>query len=186
MKRSSSTLKRQVQLFLTPQDEDALLTAVRSAVRAVELVDGQRWTTADPPVKTSVSSCQSSDVYLWNRSIVPQLPYVRRPGGGFQGPTSGVVIQWLRCRTSDSTLLSGRLAIGTSDPQVMRFADLVWKVLRGFAKTDLVTLAGDPAPEFRVGPDARQWLGSSPANRLRERSTETYFVPLGISRKSCA
>jgi hypothetical protein len=144
-------VNRQVQLFMTKQDEDDFFSAVRFAVPSIEVIDGQMWPTYSPPLKPSVSSCASNDVYLWSRATIPQLPSAPRPGGGYQGPTSGVVIQWLRNRFAETTILSGRLAVGTSQPKIAEFADRVWSVLRRTTTTDLVTLADDPAPDFKLG-----------------------------------
>ena len=170
-------VKRQTQLFMASEDEDVFLTSVRSNIHEVELVDGQRWSTPQPPLASSASRCKSNDVYLWNRSLVPHLPSLPRPGGGFQGPTSGIVIQWIRCRRDRNVLLSGRMAIGTSDQIIIRFADAVWKLLELYTLADLVTQDGESAPEFRIGPNAHEWITSNRVNRLRERSSETYFLP---------
>ena len=169
-------VKRQVQLFMTPTDEESFLSALRSHIAEVEVVDGQRWPKPDAPIRKRMADCVSNDVYLWNRSAVARLPSVPRPGGGFQGPTSGVVIQWIRCRRTEGPLLSGRLAVAASDQPVIAFVDDVWQIMLSFTQSDLLTLSGDRAPEFRIGPDARRWFEDDQEARLRERSTELYFV----------
>ncbi len=170
------SVNRQVQLFLTPTDEESFLTALRSHMADVEVVDGQRWPSPAAPVKSRMADCTSNDVYLWNRLAAPQLPSGPRPGGGFQGPTTGVVIQWIRCRKEGTSLMSGRFAVGASDPQMIAFVREVWRLILSFTRSDLQTLTGDAAAEFRIGPDARRWFEHDEDARLRERSTETYFV----------
>jgi hypothetical protein len=169
-------VNRQVQLFLTPTDEESFLSALRSHMADVEVVDGQRWPSPAAPVKSRMADCTSNDVYLWNRLAAPQLPSGPRPGGGFQGPTTGVVIQWIRCRKEGTSLMSGRFAVGASDPQIIAFVHEVWRLLRSFTRSDLQTLTGEAAAEFLIGPDARRWFEHDEDARLRERNTETYFV----------
>jgi hypothetical protein len=161
---------------MTPTDEAAFLTTLRVRFPYVEVVDGQRWPSEEPPVRANIADCASSEVFLWNRAITARLPSGSRPGGGFQGPVSGVVIQWLRCRQDRTSLLSGRLATGSSDLHFIEFVNGVWKVMRSFTQSDLVTLTGEAAPEFRIGPDARRWFNRNEDGRLRANSTETFFI----------
>ena len=115
-------MQRQVQLFMTPTDEEDFLTLLRERIPGIKVIDGQRWDAPVSAVRDRMADCRSNDVYLWGPSVAPELPSKPRPGGGFQGPQNGPVIQWIRGRTQDEMLGSGRLAASAFDPLELTFA----------------------------------------------------------------
>ena len=167
-------MMRQFQLFMTRGDEEDFFSALRFRRPQVAVIDGQVWPTPEPPVRSTMADCSSFQAYIWDRAAVRHLPNEPRLGGGFQGPTTGGVVQWLRCRQKDGSLHSGSLAVGAFNPAVIAFVVEVWKVLRKFTTSDLVTLGGDPAPEYRIGPDAHRWADDDP---YRLRHYNVYFMP---------
>jgi hypothetical protein len=179
-----SRLVRDVQLFMVPEDEEAFFGHLRSRFPALVVIDGRIWKDPEPPVRKRMADCQQHNVYLWNRTLYPTIPFSPRPAevGGFRGPNSGVVIQWLRCREAYSVLKAGSLSVGASEDAMIAFVKDVWSMMRRLTRNDLVNLLGNSASEFRLGEATRRWFLEDPTHRLRASNTEQYFVIAGSNR----
>jgi hypothetical protein len=181
---------RQVQLFLTNEDEAAFSDAVRAVRPRMVVVDGSRWVTPDPPVASSITACTSSIAFLWDPGIVERLPHLALQCGGFEGPEAGVVIEVARSRRQGDLLLSGRLAVstGVADKLVTvamnAFAADVWSVMK---KITGPVVAVDPesgaivretVTEYRAGHYAVAWANASADHIFRDRSVlKVFFKP---------
>lgn len=105
----------------------------------IRFIDGARWPSEVPPTKNSIDECSSSLVYLWNEVDFPVLPNLKK-AMFYQGPTSGVVIQYDRCGFRDNRLSSGSLNVGFSDPVMGRFSEAVWCVAKGLGSAKLMCI----------------------------------------------
>lgn len=119
-------------LFLASTDESYLEKRLRSEVPEIAFVDGSTWKTQTPPEREDLRSCQSSIVFLWDKSACRELPFMVRNDGTVQGPTSGVVIQYFRSVEKDGVLLSGDIGIGykKNDQAMAAFVKKVWRILK--------------------------------------------------------
>jgi hypothetical protein len=164
-------------LFMTAVDEASFSAALLAAIPSVAFVDGQRWPSTDPPLVRTINLARQGEVFLWDRSLVNRLPIATSASGLVQGPISGVVIQFERCRGSTSELWSGRIAAGWDETNeaMANFVNAVWAVIKTTTSRDLESLSGKPFP-YRIGADARRWALESSGNRLRDRSVlSAYF-----------
>jgi hypothetical protein len=170
---------KRIQTFLTDEDELTFSRELLSEIGDIALIDGQRWASEEPPLIKSIPQASGSEVYLWDRSAVPVIAGRPRPDGSFQGPLSGIVIQFERSRLVDGELRSGRLAAGYDDQDVLmgRFVERSFAVMRRVTTDRIRTMAGERLP-YRVGRAAETWARLSPGNRLRDRSVAVYFSPL--------
>lgn len=182
-------LTKQVQIFMTPRDEETFSAALAEARPLATFVDDSSWPTRTPPVKGSIHLCESRHVYLWDRGVVPELPTVPGFDGRVAGPSSGPVIQFSRSILKEDLLLSGRVAAGIyhHNPlfaEMNAFIKTVWRVLKKLTSPDLVAVAqfsGEVInPRVRgylVGPDAVAWCRADAARLLKDHSTENYYLP---------
>ena len=152
-------MKKQVQILLLPQDEDALSRALRTAKPSIRFVNDSVWPSKIPPAHDSISECSSPWAFIWDTDLFPELPSRQRLDGRFDGPISGVVFQVCRSRLEGTVLLSGRIAIGLEDTRddVRQLVKLVFGTLRNFTRPAVWASTGDEAPEYRVAPAASQW-----------------------------
>ena len=146
-------------------DEDTFAERLRVLVPDVLFVDGQRWPTMTPPAHPLMSNCSSKLVYIWSPNSCPHLPYKKLPSGICQGPISGVVIQFVRCKQSTHALLSGDIGIGydKNDSRMVCFVDQVWNTLRALNATNLESINPDNGgavkrgiKNYIVGPHAKE------------------------------
>jgi hypothetical protein len=184
-------MMKQTQVFLLPADEADFSLALRARRNSVRFVDDNVWPTAAPVVRDSVSSCVTGFAFLWDSTLVPTLPTRTRSDGTHEGPTVGLVVQVVRSRLTDETLLSGRIAASTPDETrshletAMRaFISDVWKALEAVTTKGLMAVhpttgevIREHVPEYRVGFHAANWVTKSPSHRLRDRSTQVFFRP---------
>src|SRR5688500_5555627 len=101
-------LKKSVPLFFDEADEAELDNRMIQQGADTQWVDGSVWPTVAPLTCSRLSDCRSPIVYLWNRTLVPRLPYQKMPDGRVRGPTSGVVVQYMRSELRGSVLTSGQ------------------------------------------------------------------------------
>lgn len=183
---------KQVQLFLSLEDEEAFSSAVRAVRPRMVVVDDSRWSTASPPIVSSIAACSSGFAFLWDQGIVERLPFLAREDGGFEGPQTGVVIEFSRSRWKDNVLLSGRLAVSVSTgvsgrlvaEAMGQFALDVWKAMKAITAP---VMAVDPSSgsvlrekvtEYRAGHHAIAWANSSADHLFRDRSVlKVFFKP---------
>jgi hypothetical protein len=184
-------MKKQAQVFLTSVDEAALSRAILDRYERVVFVDDNVWGSSEPPEQIGIGGCRSRFVYIWNKNVAPQLPVLARPDGRYEGPISGVVVQYVRSTIDGPLILSGRLAVGIRDEAddaqhgLMRdFVSGVWKALRKVATEDIVAV--NPTTRVVVNPhvkgyfaglDASVWCQADTGRSLKDRSTENYFLP---------
>jgi hypothetical protein len=139
-------MKQQMQLFLSAEDETVLSNSLFNFRPELAYLDGNRWISSTPKVVTSINNCTSSHAYLWDRSIIPKLPYFSRDDRQFEGPQSGCVLEIRRSRIQGNLMLAGRFAqsVENSDPLVIKamhvFVADVWKLLKSVTKHPLVAV----------------------------------------------
>jgi hypothetical protein len=123
---------KNLPLFFSPRDEARFEAELGKAVPATGLIDGAIWECATPLMKTSLAECQSGIVYLWDRRACPSLPHQVLDNGRTRGPTSGVVIQYIRSIYRDGVLTSGDIGIGydNQNAPIVEFVKKVFKVVR--------------------------------------------------------
>lgn len=163
-------------------DEDALAAALLELEPDVAFVDGQRWPSPAPPLVASISAASQGEIFIWNRRLSPSLQSTRLQSGQYQGPSSGVVIQFERSPLLEAELRSGRIAAGwdDADASMSNFVRAVCDVVESVTTADLETLTGKRFP-YRIGTHARAWLLSSPSHRLRDRSVLSAYFRLRSS-----
>ncbi len=166
---------KQVLLFLDPLDEEAVFGDIETAVPDVRLVDGSRWPTSTPPTHPRVGDCTQGIVYLWSPSVRPDLPF-RERGGAFDGPSSGVVVQWWRSQTVGDELRSGRFAVGfdAADVAMKEFVDAAFGSLRRMTTDRLQAEDGTAIRQYRLGPVAAA-AASGGIYRLKSVSADVYY-----------
>jgi hypothetical protein len=103
-------MKRRLTYFFTRSDEQDVSRALRESFPGLKFIDGQRWRTAAPPIADGIDLCKSSLVYLWPSDAVPELPSLQRSPSEYQGPSSGPVMQFMRCAERDGRLELGQLS----------------------------------------------------------------------------
>ncbi|HEX8524120.1 MAG TPA: hypothetical protein VF669_17840 [Tepidisphaeraceae bacterium] len=135
-------IKKNQPLFFDATDENDLDSRLIDLGRDTCWIDGALWPSEVPPTRSSLAECQSRIVYLWNSRVIPALPHKILPDGRIQGPTSGVVIQHLRCTRVDRLLISGDIGIGydAEDTDLGRFVTSVWRILRQMKDGALVVV----------------------------------------------
>jgi hypothetical protein len=177
-------MKRQLQLFLTHDDEVSLSRVLATSFPSIAVIDDNVWPTQSPCVVDGIADCKTSFAFLWPRAICATLPTRRRNDGRYEGPTSGVVVQLVRSRLSGSNLLSGRIAVASDTPDMTAFISELWRVLKSWGVPKARSIdprTGDTiSPNvsgYLVGPDAACWQ-RVPDRCLRDRSTENYFAVL--------
>src|SRR6187431_487230 len=99
--------KKSAPIFLSVSDEDVFASRLRVLVPDVLFIDGQRWPTSIPPVHRLISACSANLVYIWSPAVCSELPCKPLANGAFQGPSSGLVVQFARSKQTDRALLSG-------------------------------------------------------------------------------
>jgi hypothetical protein len=132
-------------VFFSPSDEIRLEIELRRTIPAIRFVDGSLWEGVSPPIGESLSACRSAIVFLWDKDACPSLPHQVLPDGRVRGPTSGVVVQYVRPILKDGVLASGHLAIGyeKSNTAISMLFQRVWKILRGLNAGSLMSVDRD-------------------------------------------
>ena len=174
----------QLQVWLTSRDECVLSSLFRDELPTIGFIDDNVWE-CSPVVRVDLPSCMSSFVYLWSPQLTENLPIRHRADGRIEGPTAGVVVQYLRCQVRQDVLASGRFAAGSSNPtaEYKDFVATLWRVLRRYCRSvDAVNPAtGDViTPSVRdmlVGGDAAEMTSGGGLSPLKYRSTENYYLP---------
>jgi hypothetical protein len=183
-------LKKQVQLFLVSDDEREISVALRAIRPSVRFVDDNVWDEATPTLAPSIDACRSRLVYLWDQSIVPELPAMKRKDGRFEGPVAGVVVQYIRAQLQGDVLLSGRVAAGIGgmddalESAMSRFVADVWKVVTEATPGRLDAIEPGSGRvlhsgvrEYRAGRHAVMWLAQESERLLKDRSTASFYRP---------
>ncbi|NUP46600.1 MAG: hypothetical protein HOW97_04710, partial [Catenulispora sp.] len=145
---------KQIQLLLTPNDEEDLLAAVRRRFPEIRVLQGNGWT-ADgaPPVRAGVAEC-GQVALLWDPEINPDLPVAVSTTGRVDGPQIGPVVQWIRSRGFETgSLDAGRWAASVDPDKAPRMHTAVsglWRIAKQVLTNDLILARSH-------GPDPAQW-----------------------------
>jgi hypothetical protein len=169
------------------EDEQKFASLLKKEYKDLVFLDNNVWEKA-PESVNSIERCQTGFCYIWNKGIFPELPTIERKDGKVQGPGSGVVIQFQRCRIDeDGNLLSGRIAVGydSDEKEFNAFINNVWKILKKVSKVGVYhsPLFGSVdeskiIKEYTVGDAAKEAIRSQKISRFKHRSTENYYVPI--------
>jgi hypothetical protein len=132
-------VKKSLPLFFSADDEKQFEADARKLVPTICFVDGSVWQTTKPNVKHSLAKCESDIVFLWDPKACPDLPFLRLGDGRAEGPTSGVVIQYIRSQYDGKILTSGDMGIGykKNDVAMAQFVKIVWKVAKSLNSATL-------------------------------------------------
>lgn len=158
-------------VFFTSEDEVAFSDHLKTKVHDIKWVNGNRWPTPEPVLRDSPRDCDHNVIYLWSPSVCDKLPFIKGHHGWYQGPASGVVIQFCRCLLREGILQDGSMSsgYGANDTKMAEFVKIVWKVLRALASARLTSF--DPTgtialheniSNFIVGPDATRFASEEP------------------------
>jgi hypothetical protein len=184
-----SLFKKQIQTFMTTRDEDDFSSLLKTNHPQIEFIDGNLWSSSEPPLITSISKASGNYVYIWSRGVLNPLPSLKRPDGKVEGPSSGCVLQFTRTIENEGTLRSGRLAAGCTreSPYFTKLKMLVHVIFR--ALDEIVTkeivqvhphtkaILNHNVSAYVVGKAAIEWCKEDSNRLLKDRSTEVYFYP---------
>ena len=183
-------LKKQVQLFLVPDDEREISLALRALRPQTAFIDDNVWDGTTPALAQSIDTCRSRLTYLWDQTLVSPLPTMRRKDGRLEGPVAGVVVQFVRSQTQGSFLLSGRVAAGTGGMEqelesgMRGFIADVWRVVTDATPGSLDAVDLDSGRvlhaavrEYRAGRHAVAWLAQEQGRVFKDRSTDSFYRP---------
>jgi len=158
-------LKKSNHILMTRKDEEVFSREIVCQFPSVVFIDDMIWKTAIAPARESITECKSKFVYLWNQEVYPMLAGIQRADGRFQGPQSGIVIQFVRPTLKEDVLLSGVISVGfqVTDNEMGTFVKGVWKILYRLTHNKLVQVdpksnrALFPRSDIRAGDDAIAW-----------------------------
>ena len=177
--------KRQIQTWLDRTDELALCKQFKEILPSLSFLDDSIWEDS-PSVSDRLAECRTPYIFLWPHSAseIGCLPTRKLPDGRVQGPTSGIVIQYLRSSEKPGVVESGRFAVGYNgeDVQFHEFVEVIWGCLKKYcSRVDNVNPKTRNVIKAKV-PD--MLVGQSIANRcladgltLKYKSLEQYFLP---------
>lgn len=181
-------MKKAIEVIFSTRDEHDFSQMLLDAFPGIVFVETNAWMSAEPPTCRFINHCRTAFCGIWNRDLYESLEYVVRPGGGgFLGPSSGPVIQFLRSRISGDVIQAGRMAAGMNNDypkaaEMVGFIHSVWKIAKKFAPTrvdhvnpsDNSIITPRP-PGFLVGPDAAAWC-SADEHRYFKCWANTWFL----------
>lgn len=183
-------MNKQIQLFLSADDEVELSSALQAMRPQLVFVDGNRWETPTPVLASSISACTSWRTFLWDQGIVESLPFYARKDGKFEGPMTACVVEITRSSMEGNLILSGRITQSLGGPDAKLVADMkkfvadIWKVLKKMTSHPIVAVnpesgevLRDSVPEYRAGDHAIAWASSVSDHYFRDRSTKNFFKP---------
>lgn len=181
-------MKSQLQFFLNDEDENKLSEMIKTEFKDSVFVDGSTWDSALPNIKGSLLECDERIVYIWDRSIISELPCVQLADGRYRGPQVGPVIQMIRSIVKKEFFLcSGSLAHSTMSG--MERLDNTYKKMRNMLmaissggvvlvdKDSKVPLSGEKIDVFHVGAGAYRWCHEDKKRLLSSRNSEHYYLP---------
>jgi hypothetical protein len=183
-------LKKEVQLFLMPEDERDVSLALKALRPKLTILDDNVWGGMAPVLAESIDACRSRFVYLWDQSVVSPLPTMKRKDGRLEGPVAGVVVQYVRSQLQGDVLLSGRIAAGTDGVDPAHQSAMqglivdVWKVVKEATPGSLDAI--DPnsgrvlhraVREYRAARNAVAWLAHRNGRLFKDRSTPSFYRP---------
>lgn len=180
---------------MTEDDERQFSDMITAAFPNTVFLDGGTWPTPQPIIKLTITDCTLCLTYIWNRDLFPTIPVGPRPGGGFQGPGRGPVIQFIRSRMKGTILQGGGVDAGFADPvpaAVKKFFNSVWRILKKNATNKLICI--DPETRTVINPrmtDLWAWPGAikwclSDESHLFQDNGNNYYRPLEVGQSQVA
>lgn len=149
--------------FLTKADEKVFSEKIKCMYPSVKFVDDSRWSTAEPVVRQSIDECNSNYVFLWPSDVVDKLPTIPH-GDKFDGPQSGVVMQFMRSKVKGGVLLSGQLGVGYSEKNqwMADWSKSIFKILNSLNVARLKTISDEPrvTKDYVVGQDSLNFFNN--------------------------
>jgi hypothetical protein len=178
--------KKVAEVFFTKADELLFQENVSQLVPDLLLLDDDVWKDGHPVCRKTVVDCRSDIIFLWSPTACPCLPSKTFANGVTRGPTSGVVIQWVRGTEKRRFLTSGDISIGYNkdNAHIANFASKVWGVLDGMSSGQLVLF--DPhtgksqtkrIKTYVIGPDA--YNRAQKGLLLKNNATDVFYRPYG-------
>lgn len=170
-------MKKQLQLFLTRDDESELSRLLKTEFSDLRFLNDNVWRET-PDCQDGIENCDSGRVYLYRGSL-DQLPTARRKTGEIEGPIAGCVIQILRSLEMNDVLLSGRVAAGfdDNDLEMRQFASIVWKCVKSVGTQGVVRPDGRTDKNYLVGRHARV-AAVEGLIRIADRAVRMEYVPV--------
>ena len=147
---------RQLQLFLTPEDEAVLSSQFLSAIPDLIFLDDSVWP-VHPVQRPAIQDCVSGFSYLYPGDI-DALPRITRKDGQMEGPISGCVVQFWRPTLKGTEMRSGRIASGieSNDARMSGIVNTLFKIVRKYGTIGVVRPDGDVDKNYLVGKHARE------------------------------
>ncbi|GAA2753358.1 hypothetical protein [Kitasatospora cinereorecta] len=125
-------MRRVAEIFLTADDEELLISAIKSRFQSMRIIDSIPWERCDlPSTRESIADCGKL-VSIWNSDAHPVLPSEIRTNGKIYGPQVGPVVQWVRSiEGSPGVLQVGRWAasVEKADAAMKGFVKELWRLL---------------------------------------------------------
>ncbi|MDP3857568.1 MAG: hypothetical protein Q8Q73_07390 [Stagnimonas sp.] len=169
------TLKKAIfPFFFLEEDEVALSASLAGVLPSLRFLDDNRWESDAPVWRDTIEDCRSRFVFLWDSAKLTHLP-TAMVSGKLQGPSSGVVIQFMRSKVVDGALLSGQMGVSYSEPWVGTFWRTVLREAKRLSAAKLQTECSDASviATYLVGDGARRF--GLAGGRLRHVTAETYY-----------
>jgi hypothetical protein len=144
-------MTRQLQLFLTYQDEAELSRLLRNEFPGIIFLNDNVWPHS-VDCRDGIEQCDTGRVYL-HIGEPTALPTMRRKDGSLEGPVAGCVIQILRSKKEDGVLLSGRIAAGIddADEKMRDFVLRTWKCVKKLGEIGVLRPDGRIDKHYLVG-----------------------------------
>jgi hypothetical protein len=147
-------MKKQVQLFLSLEDEIRWSRILKMSISNIKFLNDNVWT-GPPDERQGIENCLSGRVYLFDGEL-ESLPTIVRRTGEIEGPISGCVVQVIRpALLEDNTLLSGRVAAGfeTNDARMKALIAKIWESLKTLGSMGVLRPDGEIDTNYLVGTD---------------------------------
>jgi hypothetical protein len=187
-------MNKQLHVIMSLKDEERFSSMLLSEFPSTVFLDGKTWPTPEPIMRSSIVDCTNPIglVCIWNRDLFPSIPVGSRPGGGFEGPCNGPVIQFIRSRTEGVVLRGGGVDAGFADPvppEVKRYFNAVWCILKRNATNKLMCV--DPESRAVINPkvtdlwawpDAIKWCLADDQHLFGDNSINYYRPAHGLNR----
>jgi hypothetical protein len=178
----SAYAKKYSAVFFSSEDERFFETRVKEHLPNVCFLDDCLWADPTPPISKSLADCRARTVYIWDRDACPDLPFQLQEDGRARGPTSGVVIQFIRCVLTGRVLLSGDIGIGyeKDNSRISQFVKAVFSVVKPMNCSTLSSInprtsniIEEGVTNYIVGPGAKKL--SEAGVLLKHMASDVYY-----------
>jgi hypothetical protein len=181
-------MTKQLILFFTQKDEEVFSNLLKQQFPQTAFIDGVTWPSPKPPLKSSISECDSRIVAIWNTEAMPSFLGAVDVHGRFNGPQSGFALQFMRSEIKENLLIDGRIAAGLNSPssyggKMSPYILGVWKLVKGMThKINAIDPTTDEIsetsiPMFRAGPDACEWCRADKRRYFKYHTVFGWFRP---------